>query len=196
MYTASELITNFKSASQSIATSRTESHCKMLNVRAKALGFRNFIDFRTQLEKMPKDELANFSLKLMRQICAVKAPTHDRLPYYEMQVLPSGIGHYSQWIGWDKDGKEVRVPRPLSGRESVEQLRLIASFPIYVIESERELIAWRAMWGSKAYIREDLAKANFTGIFKKDHLIAKNVPIYLIRRASRGEDYNSNDAVD
>ncbi|WZB69464.1 hypothetical protein WJ968_24595 [Achromobacter xylosoxidans] len=97
-------------------------------------------------------------------------------PYFEFVPLPDGIGYHSYWIGWDSAGKEVRVPRPLDGKSSVKGLREIAKHPVYVIESDLELVVWQHVWKSSAYLPETLARRSFPRCFDKRHLVADSLP--------------------
>ncbi len=160
------------------------SHCKLLNERAKLLGYQSFIHFKTSMEKMPRDDFNVVSLKIMREICATKLPRQN-CAYYEFQMLPNhGVGFYSMWIGWDKNGEEVRAPRPLHGRPSVEGLRKVDSFPVYVTESMKEFNVWQNVWGATAYVPETLAKAGFPRLFNREALVVKDVPFDLIKSRS------------
>lgn len=194
MFTLKEVVDGFKSVD--LAGSAPEAgHCRNLIAKARALGFRDYHDFLMHLKCMPQEEFASVSLKLMREICAMRLPSDNTLPYFELLPLPSGMGYYSQWIGWDKYGEEVRVPRPLAARNSVSNLRGLGRYPVYVIESERELIAWRSIWRSRAYVRAELAMEEFPAMFGKGHLVAKNVPTSLIRAAAARNSFADNIAV-
>ena len=157
------------------------SHCQLLNARVRELGYQSFHHFRETLRHIPPDRFGNVSLQLMRQVCAARIPTLD-CAYYEFQVLPRhGVGFYSHWIGWDKHGDEVRVPRPLIGTPTASGLRRIADYPIYVVESEKELLVWKDIWRSTALVPENIAKSSFPLAFKKEHLVEKNPPLERIR---------------
>ncbi|QDY51255.1 hypothetical protein [Stenotrophomonas maltophilia] len=195
MFSFNEVIDAFKSASVLDPTMAEIGYCRTLDRKAVLLGYRDYHDFRASLEHMPKDELGPVSLRLMRKICAARLPLNNSQPYFELKVLPNGIAHYSQWEGWDKFGQEVRVPRPLEGAASVEAVRRLGRYPVYVIEAERELIAWRGVWQSTAYVRSDLARKNFPRMFNKRHLIADDVPVELIRLAAARCNFDSNIAM-
>jgi len=82
----------------------------------------------------------------MRRIAARRVQM-QACSYYEFLAFEDGgHGFYSHWIGWDRHGDEVRVPRPYCGTD--EHLRRFVDFPVYVVESERELLAWRYNWRS------------------------------------------------
>jgi hypothetical protein len=100
----------------------------------------------------------------------------------------------SSWIGWDKNGDEVRVPRRLDGAGTVPSLRSQSESPIYVIERDTELLAWRAHWGSTAIVPEDLAKEHFGSLFDRGHLVASEPPMDLVRAKSAKQiaAWNSN----
>ncbi|RPY30893.1 hypothetical protein IPC692_29335, partial [Pseudomonas aeruginosa] len=105
-----------------------------------------------------------------------------------------GVGHYSYWIGWDKKGNEVRVPRPIDGREQARKLRKLQPSPVFAIETEREFIAWNHLWFSTAIVPPDLAREFFPALFNKKHLVAKNPPIDLIKAKyeAMGDIYANN----
>jgi hypothetical protein len=130
----------------------------------------------------------------MRQISLRRIPSLD-CTYFEFMATGRHFGFCSYWIGWDKRGEEVRVPRPLIGAETAPSLRKMATHPIYVVESDKELLAWRYNWLSTALIPEQLAKRFFPFAFNKDFMVEKNPPLARIRaRAKR--DYSNNIAFD
>ncbi|MCS3805047.1 hypothetical protein HNO92_002216 [Chromobacterium alkanivorans] len=192
MFAYQDVINGFKSLRSAEDTPSSLSSCQALEFWAKNYGFQSYHHFRESLRRQPQDTFAKTSLKLMRLFCEKRLPTLD-CAYYEFMVLPKSIGYYSNWIGWDKNGDEVRTPRPLSGKESVKGLRKAADYPIYVVESERELVAWQKVWGSTAYIPADLAKQHFQKSFNKKHLVADNPPYELIKRKRGNSDNMSND---
>jgi hypothetical protein len=165
------------------------SHCKLLETYAKTLGYQSYYHFVESLKHLPNEQFANVSLKLMRQICLKRIPSQD-CAYFEFQAFSSGkIGFYSAWAGWDKRGDEVRVPRELAGPETAIGLRELATYPIYVVQSSNELLAWRYNWRSTALIPENLAKEFFAFAFNKRRLVENNPPMDLVRaKASRYEN--------
>jgi hypothetical protein len=164
------------------------SHCQLLEAKARKLGFESFHHLRTWLSSTPSDRIGNYSLALMRKICAMRLPTLQ-CSYYEFMILPNnGVGYYSCWIGWDRCGEEVRVPRPLAGLSTVYGLRKIAEHPIHVVESVKELGAWRYNWLSTALVPEELAKSNFPMAFNKQMLVEQSPTLDKIRSSG----YQSN----
>lgn len=196
MFTFKDVIDQFKCSTLTSTTESELRHCQILDLRAKSLGFRDYFDLRSQLKDAPSADLERVSLKLMRGICATRVPPTEEFAYFELQLLPTGMGYYSQWIGWDKYGNEVRVPRPLSAKTSVTKLRNLASSPVYVIESEPEFFAWRTMWKSTAYVREDIARVRLPSLFGKSHMICEDVSTELIVSASAARNFDDNVAVD
>jgi hypothetical protein len=190
VFSYQDVVNGLKSLSEAVDTPANLSHCQALEFQARKLGFKSFHHFRESLNGIPQDSFAAISLGLMRRICEKRLPSLNNSSYYEFVPLPNGVGYYSHWIGWDKFGEEVRVPRPLEGKTSVKKMREAVEHPIYVLESERELIAWQAVWRSTAYVPEELAKANFPKSFNKQHLVSENPPLDLIKRKIR--DYSSN----
>ncbi|UOD31634.1 hypothetical protein INH39_08105 [Massilia violaceinigra] len=156
------------------------SYCRLLNMHAQAWGYQSYNHFLHSLRNLPSEQFGKVSLKLMRLNCMRKLPSLD-VPYFEFQAYsPNQISFYSEWAGWDKRGDEVRVPRKLCGRETATGLRKLAPYPVYVVESLRELLAWRYNWHSTALIPEKLAKEFFAFAFNKTCLVEKNPPIDLI----------------
>lgn len=176
MFQASEVIDAVKNLAKSDITPQL-SHCQALDHYAKRLGYESFNHFREYLEAIPSDRLGKFSLKLMRHICASRTPSLECAYFEFMELGDSGFGYYSHWIGWDSEGEEVRVPRALNGRGTATGLRNLAKYPVYVVESARELLAWRHKWHSTALIPESLARKHFPLSFNKDFRVEENPPI-------------------
>lgn len=171
-------------AVKSLASAENDSdlsHCQQLEACVRRLGFDNYHHFRQSLKHQPSDRIGNISLRLMRKICERRIPSFD-CPYFEFRVLPRrGVGFHSGWIGWDKSGGEVRVPRPLDGRATAGPLRKAVRQPVYVIESDKEAAAWRHLWQSSALFPEDLAKRIFPLSFQKKHLVVPDPPYDRIK---------------
>ncbi|AQR67582.1 hypothetical protein BZG29_03800 [Janthinobacterium sp. LM6] len=166
------------------------SHCKMLNVRAIALGYQSYHHFRETLKGLPKDEFGKVSLRVMRKICQNRMPLQS-CAYYEFHSLPNrATGFYSHWIGWDEEGEEVRAPRPLNGTSTAKGLREAMSAPVYVIETLAELNVWRHIWHSTALVPEALAKESFVKAFDKEKFVSQDPPIEIIR--NKISKYNNN----
>lgn len=158
------------------------TYCQALDVYAQQLGYESYHHLAQSLKALPSDSLGKVSLKLMRQICARRLPSQDR-NYCSFTAFPGGsFGYYSHWIGWDAKGKEVRVPSPLNGRRTTENFRRLLDHPVYVVESEKELMAWQWRRLAGAVIPMPLAKEFFPSFFSKKHLIAKNPPLEKVRR--------------
>lgn len=158
-----------------------QSHCQLLEKYAKAVGFQSYHHFVQSLKHLPNEQFANVSLKLMHQICMTRLPSVDG-PYFEFQAYSSNkVGFYSSWAGWDRHGDEVRVPRELHGPETAIGLRKLAPYPIYVVESSRELLAWRYSWRSTALLPEKLAREFFAFAFNRHCLVEKNPPMDLVK---------------
>lgn len=172
-------------AVKSLVTADSESvltHCQDLDAKAKSLGYESYHHMRETLKRAPPDQFDNTSLRLMRKVCATRVPSLN-CAYFEFHTLPdNGLGFYSYWIGWDKDGDEVRVPRPMDGRDCASKRRQFSGVPVYVVESKKELIAWQDIWGSTALIPQDLAKRSFPWAFNKRHLVEKDPPIDKIEQ--------------
>jgi len=167
------------------------SHCQRLEIVARQLGFDGFQHLRQTMLHTPPDQLGHQSLALMRRICERRLPVRG-MAYFELMVLPrGGLGYYSQWIGWDRRGDEVRVPRPLNGHGTAVKLRQVTDHPIYVVESEKELTAWRHIWSATALVPEALARHSFPMMFNKAHLVERNPPYEKIRARVRSQYENN-----
>lgn len=192
MFSYAQLKAGLKSLPVSADVSADLCHCQLLTVRARQLGFNDYNHFKQVLKKAPRDAFGNISLRLMREICEKRLPEPGST-YYEFMRLPDGVGFYSQWIGWDNKGDEVRVPRPLDGFASVPRLRAEVDHPVYVISNLDELTAWRLVWGKSAYLPEQLAKAYFKTYFEKDHLVDQDPPMRKVNaRYRRNDPYKTN----
>lgn len=196
MFQYLDVINGLKTLCTALDTPTDLSHCQRLDFQARSLGFQSYHHFRRTMSQLPTDSFAAVSLGLMRRICEKRLPLEPKCRYYEFVPLPHGIGYYSRWIGWDKNGDEVREPRPLNGRDSVQRLRGVVDFPVYVIESVRELTAWQQVWRSTAYLPEELAKRHFAAYFDKQRFVAEKPPMDLVERKARSGRYDSNVMVD
>ncbi|AXL82829.1 TPA: hypothetical protein L5597_002149 [Pseudomonas aeruginosa] len=190
-----ECVTNAVRAMELDSVPTGLSHCQQLELKAKHLGYQSWNHLLDTLKNEPsKDRLDKCTMHLMQRICQVRLPFRNKA-YVQLTVLPNnGIGHYSYWIGWDKNGNEVRVPRPIDGREQARKLRKLQAAPIFAIETERELIAWQHLWFSTAMIPPDLAKDFFPSLFNKKHLVEKNPPIDVVKAKyeAMGDLYSNN----
>ena len=182
MFNRKQLLIAFKSFADSEVAPPGLGHCQRLDFHARRLGFNDYHHFHETLKAPPARMLGEISIQLLERVCATKEPSRADCAYYELIPMDGQIGFYSYWIGWDAQGEEVRVPRSLNGKLSVPALRKKMSHPVYVVESERELLAWRAGWNSSAYVPEDLAKGHFASLFDREHLVSKDPPIDLIRQ--------------
>lgn len=142
MYSRHQLLLAFKRLASVENSPSNKSHCQRLNYHAQRLDFQSFEHYQRWLKSAPETSLAKLSIRLMEHVCATKLPSLDE-PYFEFTPMPEGFSYYTHWIGWDKCGNEVRAPRPLNAQDSVPQLRNLLDYPIYVIESARELRAWQ-----------------------------------------------------
>ena len=192
MFSFAQLKAGLKSLPVAADVSAGLCHCQVLTVKARQLGFNDYNHFKQVLKKAPRDQFGDISLRLMREICGMRLPEPGET-YFEFMRLPDGVGFYSHWIGWDKQGDEVRIPRPLNGFASVPRLRQEVDHPVYVISNPSELTAWRLIWGATAYLSEELAKTHFKIYFEKDHLVEKDPPMRKVSaRYRRNDPYKTN----
>jgi hypothetical protein len=183
MFDSQLLISAFKSLAAEAAPPDL-GHCQRLNFQARRLGYNDYHHVLRLFKKPTENTLQSLPVRLLQRICAKQLPTRSDCAYVELYALGRKVGFYSSWIGWDKDGDEVRVPRRLDGLASVSGLRGQSESPIYVIERDTELLAWRADWRSTAIVPEDLARAHFGSLFDRQHLVASDPPYDLIRAKS------------
>lgn len=143
------------------------SHCQILEIKIRQLGFQSAHHMRETLKHLSPARFPSVSVSLMRKICERRLPSLD-CEYFEFMMLPKGgVGFYSEWAGWDRNGDEVRVPRPLDGISTTQGLRKLAKYPIYVAESQKEVTAWRYNWQSTTLIPGQLARETFPLSFSK-----------------------------
>jgi hypothetical protein len=181
MFDRSEVIDSLKQLATADREAGRRSHCQLLNFYAEQLNFRNYDDLIRSLKAVPDDNIGEVSVRLMRHICAARLPSLD-CSYCSFTAFYDGtFGYYSHWIGWDDNGREVRIPSPLNGMRIVEQSRGCLPHPVYVVESSKELLAWQFKWLAGAVMPEALAKQFFVSFFNQDWKVSKNPPIRKIR---------------
>jgi hypothetical protein len=189
MFSTNEVLAAVKRSDIACDTGDSASHCQLVEARSKKLGFESYHHLRTWLVSAPSRDIGDYCLALMKRICELRLPSQS-CGYFEFMILPgSAVGYYSYWIGWDRRGNEVRVPRPLVGRETTIRLRNLGNSPIFVIESAKELAVWRHTWFSTALIPEKLAREHFPLEFNKQMLVDADPPYEKIRANS---PYDSN----
>lgn len=181
MFAYQEVINAVKGLAKS-NHSKDITHCQLLALYSKNLGFQSYTHLTNSLTGMSSDDLFNVSLKLMRQICSNRLPTVESNYYEFWSFTDGGFGYYSHWVGWDSKGQEVRVPRPLIATPTVIGLRKDSDNPIYVVESEKEVICWRHKWKGIALIPEALAQECFKLSFEQRVRVSKTPPMDLVRR--------------
>lgn len=172
-------------------SSRTDlTYCQRLTLCSQELGFNNYNHFKKTMPNLPEDKFGKVSLRLMRQYCQSAKPSLD-MEYYEFYAERGPkIAFYSSWIGWDCDGREVRVPRPLNAQDSIDGLRELFLNPVYVVENDRELLSWLYSWHGTALVPKDLAKQYFPEKINRDYLVCEDVNLLLVQ--SRNDDYGDN----
>ncbi|WP_078738692.1 hypothetical protein [Pseudomonas fluorescens] len=186
MFSAQKVLDSVKSMQVADAPADL-SHCQYLRHGAKLLGFKSYEDLKSYLDNPPMDRIGNICTGLMRKICEIRLPSFDSSYVRMTSYGDLSIGYESYWIGWDRRGREVRVPRAAYGKEAVVDFRNHFKRSLYVIESESELMAWRFNWQSDAVVPVELAQAHFKSIFIKQHLVEKNPPMDLVEKEIQGE---------
>lgn len=181
IFNAQQILDSVKS--MKVANSPADlSHCQYLHHNAQLLGFPSYEALKTYLESPPLDRVGKIHTGLMRKICSVRLPSIDNSYIRMISYDDLSIGYDSYWIGWDRFGREVRVPREGFDKDSVINFRSVVRNPVYVVESERELLTWQFLWRSDAAIPAELAKARFRSLFNKKHLVVADPPIDLIKK--------------
>ena len=156
-----------------ISVIREYSYCQRLTHLSKEFGFNNFHHFRKVVEHLSEDLIGNISTTLMRRYCEVAQPKPG-IAYFEFLSVNNDtrLRFYSQWAGWDEFGQEVRVPRSLNG-ESAPRLRKSLNKTVYIVENDRQLIAWRHRWHGLCYISEELCKNHMKEAFERNKAIVE-----------------------
>lgn len=149
------------------------SYCQRLTHICKEIGFNNFHHFRKVVEHLSEDLIGNISTTLMRRYCEVAQPKPG-IAYYEFLSVNNDtrLRFYSQWAGWDELGQEVRVPRSLNG-ESAPRLRKSLNKAVYIVENDRQLIAWRHRWHGLCYISAELCQKHMKEAFERNKAIVE-----------------------
>jgi hypothetical protein len=165
------------------------SHCQLLNLYAEQLGYQSYQHLTQCLEALPSDRFGKVSLRLMRHICAVRLPSLNCDYCYLTAFNDRTFGYYSHWIGWDKEGRDVRVVSPLDGMRAV-RFREFLNHPVYVVESDNEWLAWQFNWRAGALMPEPLARRHFASFFDKKARVVKNPPRHKLEaEAARRRKY-------
>lgn len=149
------------------------SYCQRLTHLCKEFGFNNFHHFRKVVEHLSEDLIGNISTTLMRRYCELAQPKPG-IAYYEFLSVNNDtrLRFYSQWAGWDEFGQEVRVPRTLNG-ESAPRLRKSLNKTVYIVESDRQLIAWRHRWHGLCYMPAELCHKHMKEAFERNKAIVE-----------------------
>jgi hypothetical protein len=184
MFNTKTILDAFKSmdvadAPENLCHSQYLEHC------AKLLGYNNYKHFKSYLESPPEDRIGDVHTGLMRKICALRVPKPDVAHVRLKSYRDMSIGYDSYFIGWDKHGNEVRVPRLGHDKLAITDFRTYFELPLYVIETRRELLSWQFGWGSFAAVPEGLAREHFPSLFNKKHLVVEDPPIKKIKRKAR-----------
>lgn len=180
MYSRNQLICALKNLACTDDSLPNKSYNQLLIYHAQRLGFQSYEHYRRWVSSAPETALGNLSTRLMAHVCATKLPSFNE-PYYEFISIPNGLSFYSHWIGYDNNGYEVRVPRPLDGQYSVPAVRKLLNRPIYVVEHGLELLSWQYKWKATAYIADRVARKYLSSFFAKDHLVDHDVPKDLVQ---------------
>lgn len=143
---------------------RLDQQCRQIN-------FNNFHHFERALLNLTDHEIRKISSRIMRRACTKILPK-PKVAYFEF-IAERGhsMSYYSYWTGWDELGAEIRVPRPLNGFTSVPLLRVQHTTPVYVIETERQLVAWQYEWHGTAYVSATLAREHMKALTGEEAVV-------------------------
>lgn len=181
MFGAQQVLDSVKS--MQLADAPTDlSHCQYLRYSAQKLGFNSYESLKSYLQNPPRDRIGKVHTQLMRKVCSLRLPTAEKDYVYLTSYGHFSFGFYSQWIGWDCRGNEIRVPRADCFRDRIAAYREYFPDPVYVIETMNELLSWQFLWQANAIIPYELAETAFKSLFNKKHRVAKKPPIDLIKR--------------
>lgn len=149
------------------------THCQRLDHLCRTLGFNNRHHFERKIAELPDAQIGKYSTQLMRQACARVLPKPN-VAYYEfISQRERRMRFYSLWAGWDQRGQEVRIPRGLDGAFAVPHLRERLDAPVYVIETDRQLVAWRSKWYGMAYVPAALAREHMKAAFARREAVVR-----------------------
>lgn len=165
------------------------SYSQRLDFHAREVGFTSYQHFLLSLKTFSDTRIGTTNTKLMRLGCARALPKPNRHYYEFIAHKERRMRFYSHWIGWDKNGCEVRVPSLMNASYRVQSLRERIAAPVYVLENGLQLRAWRHKWRGMAYIAKDLAKAEFNSAFNRDKDVVDDIPDEDINLE---EDYSHN----
>lgn len=165
------------------------SYSERLDFHAKEIGFNNYQHFLLSLAKLSDDRIGKINTRLMRLACARALPRPSRHYYEFIAHKDRRMRFYSHWLGWDKRGQEVRVPRLMNAPYRVPDLRERLDAPVYVIETHAQLLAWRHKWQGMAYIAQQLAELELRPAFNRKQGV---VPGIRSEDINLEEDYSHN----
>lgn len=184
-FTSKLILESFKDTK--IADAPALKHTQYLSYLAQRLGYLHYAHFKRCVELAPSDRIGDFYTGLMKNICAIRLPKenvdHVRLGPFDGK----SIGYDSYFIGWDRRGREVRVPRSGYDNMTIIGFREIFEEPLYVIETEAELFAWQWRWGGFAAVPTPMARDYFPFIFDRRNQVVENPPIDKIERRIQRE---------
>jgi hypothetical protein len=137
---------------------------QLLDRQSRQLHFNNFHHFQRVLQNLTDEEIGKISSSLMRRACAKVLPKRNCAYFEFIAEREGGMSYYSYWKGWGERGQEIRVPRPLIGFVSVPRLRERGTTPVFVVETERQLSAWKNEWYGTAYVSSTLARKHLKSL--------------------------------
>lgn len=182
-FNAKSILETFKNTE--VADVPKLKHTQYLHFLARRLGYEDYGHFKSCVENAPSDRIGDFYTTLMKKICAVRVPNEDVEHVCFSHFDGKSISYDSYFIGWDKHGNEVRAPDADHDKLAIMDFRTIFDEPLYLIETDAELLAWQWNWGSFAAVPVAMAKKHFPSLFLKEHLVVADPPIEKIKRKIR-----------
>lgn len=164
-------------------------YTERLHFHAREMGFNNYDHFLLTLAKLSDDRIGKINTKLLRLACARMMPKANQDYYEFIANKDRRMRFFSHWIGWDKRGKEVRVPSLINAPYCVPRFRERLDAPVYVIETREQLRAWQHKWHGMAYVNQPLAERELHLAFDREQDVMHDIRSEDI---DRDEDYSHN----
>ncbi|AZT82573.1 hypothetical protein EHN06_02905 [Marinobacter sp. NP-4(2019)] len=175
MFTFEELTESIKDLAKN-SDLPSFTHCQKLCALSRELGFDHYNHLTSTLAGLPTDRFKVMSQELVRQCCLRTKPDSEG-PYNQLSVdkdwLETGISFQGDWIGFDSEGNDIRIPRSFNGQRRFDLLEKFFDSPFYVLKTEKHFMCWLHIWSGTALIPRDLVRANFPEFFDRSFLLSQ-----------------------
>lgn len=175
MFTIEEVIASIKDLAQN-SDFPGFSHCQKLSAVSSELGFNNYTHLTSTLSGLPADRLKVVSQKLVQQCCLRTKPGRKG-PYNQLSIdkdwLVTGIRFQGDWIGFDPEGNDIRMPRSFHGQRRFDLLKSFFDSSFYVIKTDIQFVYWLHLWQGTALVPQDIVRANFPELFDRNFLLSQ-----------------------